>query len=59
MQKRLDYAHLLLETISVYCKENGAVENFPIKGAFWAKAETHEVINVSSKSLRFYIIETK
>lgn len=39
--------------------KKGAAENFPAEGAFWAKAETHAVVNVSDKPLRFYIVEVK
>lgn len=39
--------------------KNGKQENFPAESAFWAKGEEHEVINVSDKPLKFYIVETK
>ncbi|MFT3946454.1 MAG: hypothetical protein QM763_12870 [Agriterribacter sp.] len=38
---------------------NSKKQIIPNDGAFWAKGETHEVMNVNNKPLIYYMIETK
>jgi len=40
-------------------EKNGKQQVIASYGAFWAKGETHEVMNIGNKPLVYYMIETK
>ena len=40
-------------------EKNGIKQTIPTKGVFWVSGETHSVVNIGKKPMRFYIVEVK